>query len=108
MRICTPDVKFVSSVVGALCQGQHAAFATALLFAQDYGILVASLQDRPFVPKTTVVLEGVPRDMKAAFRRWDDNVVATAALISGRRQRGSGSVKVMDLAAAIAATRGQV
>ena len=61
------DQTFVS-IVGALSRSQSVAFGTALLFAQEYGILAASAEDRPFVPVTTVVLEGVPRDMKAVFR----------------------------------------
>ena len=92
------------SIVGPLSRTQNTAFATALLFAQDYGILAASLQDRPFVPVSTVVLEGAPRDMKAAFRQWEDRFLPTGALMAGRPKRGR-SLKIVGLAAAIAATR---
>ncbi|KAH7044632.1 hypothetical protein B0J12DRAFT_577591, partial [Macrophomina phaseolina] len=95
---------FLHSVVGALSHGQSHAFSTALLFAQEYGILAASLQDRPFVPVSTVVLEGVPRDMKAVFRGWQDQMQPTAALMSGKPRRGK-SLRIVGLQAAIAATR---
>ncbi|KAJ9638365.1 hypothetical protein H2199_007052 [Coniosporium tulheliwenetii] len=69
-------------IVGALSRSQSHAFSTALLFAQEYGILAASLEDRPFVPVSTVVMEGVPRDMKAVFRRWEDRLMPTSALMA--------------------------
>lgn len=92
------------SIVGPLSRTQHTAFAIALLFAQDYGILAASLQDRPFVPVSTVVLEGAPRDMKAAFRQWEDRFLPTGALMAGKPRRGR-SLRIVGLAAALAATR---
>jgi hypothetical protein len=30
------------------------------------------MEDRPFVPVSTVVMEGVPRDLKVIFRHWRD------------------------------------
>lgn len=75
-----------------------------MLFAQEYGILAASLEDRPFVPVSTVVLEGVPRDMKAVFRRWDDRLTPTAALMAGRPKRGK-SLRIVGLSQALRATR---
>jgi hypothetical protein len=95
-------------LIGPLAQSQSHAFATALLFAQDYGILSASLEDRPFVPVSTVVLEGVPRDMKPCFRQWSDDAFGfrhTEALMAGKPKRG-GSLRCVGLAAALAATRG--
>jgi hypothetical protein len=92
------------SIVGALSRSQSAAFGTALLFAQEYGILAASAEDRPFVPVTTVVLEGVPRDMKAVFRHWDDSVVPAAALMRGKLGRGK-SLRIVGLEKALEATR---
>ncbi|MCJ1379484.1 hypothetical protein MMC17_002585 [Xylographa soralifera] len=58
--------------------GRHASsklptFRTALHFAQEYGILAASMEDRPFVPVSHVVLEGTPAVMKTAFRKWEDS-----------------------------------
>ncbi|KAF4545369.1 Gelsolin repeat protein [Lasiodiplodia theobromae] len=91
-------------IVGALSRGQSHAFSTALMFAQEYGILAASLQDRPFIPVSTVVLEGVPRDMKAVFRCWEDQMQPTAALMAGKPRRGK-SLRIVGLQAAIAATR---
>ena len=61
-----------NSILGAASTSKSTAFRTALFFVQEYGILAASLQDRPFVPVTNIVLEGTPRSMKTAFRKWDD------------------------------------
>ena len=35
------------------------------MFAHEYGILAAGMEDRPMVPFSSVVLEGTPRDMKS-------------------------------------------
>jgi len=44
-----------------------------VLFAQDYGILAASMQDRPFVPISKVVMGGMPHEVRAAFRGcWEE------------------------------------
>jgi hypothetical protein len=59
-------------VVGARAQGQYASFHNALEFAQEYAILAAGMEDRPFVPISTVVLEGIPKDLKSVFRKWRD------------------------------------
>lgn len=74
------------------------------MFAHEYGILAASLDDRPFVPVSTVVLEGVPRDMKACFRSWEDSLQPTAALMAGKPRRGR-SLRIVGLQAALAATK---
>jgi hypothetical protein len=94
----------LNSIIGALSRSQSAAFSTALLFAQEYRILAASEEDRPFVPYTTIVLEGVPRDMKAAFRSWDEGVIPAAGLINGRLGRGK-SLRILSLDKAIAITK---
>ncbi|MCJ1284867.1 hypothetical protein MMC26_004204 [Xylographa opegraphella] len=62
--------------------GRHATsklptFRTALHFAQEYGILAASMEDRPFVPVSHVVLAGTPPGMQTAFRKWDDRRAIT-------------------------------
>ena len=59
-------------IVGARSQHQYAAFHNGLEFAQEYAILASGMEDRPFVPISTVVLEGIPRDLKSVFRKWDD------------------------------------
>lgn len=59
-------------IVGKESQDKYDDFCAALVFAQEYGILTAGMEDRPFVPVSTVVLEGVPRDMKGVFRKWRD------------------------------------
>jgi hypothetical protein len=79
------------------------AFAAALLFAQAYGILAASEDDRPFVPVTTVVLDGAPRDLRAAFRRWTAVPVVEQAGRSGLSRKGS--LRVVALATALAAVQ---
>ncbi|KAL2156558.1 hypothetical protein VTH82DRAFT_1303 [Thermothelomyces myriococcoides] len=59
-------------IVGAQSQHQYAAFRNALDFAQEYAILAAGAEDRPFVPVSTIVLEGIPKDLKSVFRKWRD------------------------------------
>jgi hypothetical protein len=56
------------------------------------------------MPVTTVVLEGIPKDMKSVFRFWDDNLVPAAGLMSGKLGRGK-SLRIVGLEKAIAATR---
>lgn len=87
------------SLIGALASSKSAEFVTALSFAQEYGILAASLQDRPFVPVSSVVLDGVPKDFKAVFRKWEDKGLRSSGKMAG-------SLKVVSLNAAIEATRG--
>lgn len=70
------------------------AFRAALLFAQEYGILAASAEDRPFVPVSSVVIcsrngcgdskgiESVPEGVKRAFRKWDDASVGQCRILS--------------------------
>ncbi|KAF2997944.1 hypothetical protein E8E13_005616 [Curvularia kusanoi] len=91
-------------IVGALARSQAPAFSTALMFAQEYGILAVSEEDRPFMPVTTIVLEGVPRDMKAVFRHWNDSLIPTAELMSGSLKRGK-SLRIVGLEKAIQATQ---
>lgn len=61
------------------------------------------MEDRPFVPVTTVVLEGVPKDMKSVFRKWDD---ARSPTFHGAKslQRGR-SLRVVPLTVALEATK---
>ena len=63
------------------------AFRAALLYAQEYAILAASAEDRPFVPASSVIIcsrqsgeEGtemgeVPEGVKRAFRKWEDGTI---------------------------------
>lgn len=64
-------------IVGSHAGSSFISFANALNFAQEYAILAAGMEDRPFVPVSTVVLEGVPRDLKRVFRKWDEAVSPT-------------------------------
>lgn len=92
-------------IIGSRSHTQFSAFQSALHFAQEYGILAASLEDRPFVPFSTVVLEGVPKDLKSVFRKWRPDLSPTitrtpeAGLSRGR------SLRVVPLTAALEATR---
>ena len=62
------------------------AFRSALLFAQEYGILAASAEDRPFVPTSSVVIcaknaseniaqTSMPEGLTRSFRKWDEGVI---------------------------------
>jgi hypothetical protein len=101
-------------IVSILTPNSHSqpnAFATALLFAQDYGIQAATTQDRPFVPVTTVIIDGAPRDMRAVFRRWssvtDENEEAPKEIkdrVKGKKSLKRGpSMRTVSLANALAA-----
>ena len=75
-------------IVGARSQHQYAAFHNALDFAQEYSILAAGMEDRPFVPISTVVLEGIPRDLKSVFRKWTDKRSPTIMHPPSNRSNG--------------------
>ncbi|KAL1997751.1 hypothetical protein VTN02DRAFT_885 [Thermoascus thermophilus] len=68
-------------IVGEEASSRSAEFASALVFAHEYGILAASLQDRPFIPKSFVALGGVPDECKVAFRKWDKLVRRTPKVL---------------------------
>ncbi|KAJ3557019.1 hypothetical protein NPX13_g10016 [Xylaria arbuscula] len=89
-------------VVGSRAQSQYASFHNALDFAQEYAILASSMEDRPFVPVSTVVLEGIPRDMKSVFRKWQDALSPTVTNINTGLKRGR-SLKVVTLTQALQA-----
>lgn len=92
-------------IVGARAQSQYASFHNALDFAQEYGILAAGMEDRPFVPISTVVLEGIPRDMKSVFRKWRDSDSPTVmpASSTGTGLKRGRSLRVMPLNQALQA-----
>ncbi|KAF2717286.1 hypothetical protein K431DRAFT_349672 [Polychaeton citri CBS 116435] len=66
---------------------QAAILAQALLFAADYALLAAGLEDRPGVPKGFVVFAGVPEEIKRLFRGWEDSwgLWGTGELMAGWR-----------------------
>lgn len=41
------------------------------MFAQEYGILAASLEDRPSIPACQITFHGAPPDFAGAFRKWE-------------------------------------
>ncbi|KAI9043001.1 putative gelsolin repeat protein [Aspergillus affinis] len=57
-------------IVGDHSSNRPGEFASAVVFAHEYGILAASLQDRPFIPKSYVALGGTPDSCRSAFRKW--------------------------------------
>ncbi|KAL4909794.1 hypothetical protein BDW74DRAFT_165174 [Aspergillus multicolor] len=57
-------------VVGDQASNRPAEFASAVVFAHEYGILAVSLQDRPFIPKSFISLGGTPEACRSAFRKW--------------------------------------
>ncbi|KXH38272.1 gelsolin [Colletotrichum salicis] len=59
-------------IVGRTAQSEYSSFRNALDFAQEYAILASGMEDRPFIPISTVVLEGIPKDLKSVFRKWRD------------------------------------
>ncbi|KAK6346278.1 hypothetical protein TWF730_010608 [Orbilia blumenaviensis] len=65
-------------IVGEQAQDKRIDFQHALLFTQEYSIMAASNEDRPFVPPSNVVLGGAPKELKVVFRRWEDSKTPTA------------------------------
>lgn len=57
-------------IVGDQASNRPAEFASAVVFAAEYGVLAASLQDRPFIPKSFISLGGTPEACRSAFRKW--------------------------------------
>ncbi|KAG8665567.1 hypothetical protein FPOAC2_10642 [Fusarium poae] len=91
-------------IVGSRAQSQYSSFRNALDFAQEYAILAAGMEDRPFVPISTVVLEGIPRDLKRVFRFWRDDLNPTVTNTSTSLKRGR-SLRVVSLTQALQALR---
>lgn len=89
-------------IVGPDSHDQASSFATALLFAQDYSILAAGQQDRPFIPVGTVVMQGAPRDLKACFRGWDEERGLFAGSANTQTSTGK-SLRIVPLSAAVVA-----
>ncbi|KAG6025083.1 hypothetical protein E4U19_003390 [Claviceps sp. Clav32 group G5] len=92
-------------IVGSRANSQYASFRNALDFAQEYAILASGMEDRPFVPISTVVLEGIPRDLKRVFRKWDDgkSPTVTNPAGSGSGLRRGRSLRVVTLTQALQA-----
>lgn len=67
--------KLFFRIVGDQASNRPAEFASAVVFAHEYGILAVSLQDRPFIPKSYVAIGGLPPSCRSAFRKWDSKGV---------------------------------
>ncbi|KAH0614048.1 uncharacterized protein H6S33_005934 [Morchella sextelata] len=65
-------------VLGANSQSKRPEFQSALQFAQDYAILAATVDDRPFIPVSSVIVGGAPREFKVLFRNWEDAKIPTS------------------------------
>ncbi|KAB5516921.1 hypothetical protein GE09DRAFT_1158924 [Coniochaeta sp. 2T2.1] len=95
-------------IVGAQASHQYASFRNALEFAQEYAILASGMEDRPFVPISTVVLEGIPRDLKSVFRKWSDGrspTVMNPSSGTGSPLKRGRSLRVVPLNQALQALR---
>lgn len=90
-------------IVGADAASQYASFRNALDFAQEYAILASGAEDRPFIPVSTVVLEGVPRDMKSVFRKWREEVGPTKVAGGAGGLKRGGSLRIVPLTQALQA-----
>ncbi|EEH50750.1 uncharacterized protein PADG_06829 [Paracoccidioides brasiliensis Pb18] len=82
-------------IVGDRANARSAELASALIFTQEYSIMAVSLQDRPFLPRSNVVIHGMAEECKWAFRKWEDR----GMLLPGK------TPCVIPLSAAIEATR---
>ncbi|WDK16729.1 gelsolin [Colletotrichum graminicola] len=92
-------------IVGKMAQSQYGSFRNALEFAQEYAILASGMEDRPFIPVSTVVLEGIPKDLKSVFRKW--RVEASPTIMPKKTpglKRGR-SLRVMPLTHALQAMK---
>ncbi|KAI5783626.1 gelsolin repeat protein [Geopyxis carbonaria] len=67
-------------VLGSQSQSKREEFQVALQFTQEYAILAVSIEDRPFLPVSSVILGGAPREFKALFRTWEDAKTPTTWL----------------------------
>lgn len=94
-------------IVGRDAQNEYPSFHNALDFAQEYAILAAGMEDRPFVPVSTVVLEGIPRDLRSCFRKWRDDMSPTRTVPSSGGQasplKRARSLRVVPLGQALQA-----
>ncbi|TQS33061.1 hypothetical protein Golomagni_06607, partial [Golovinomyces magnicellulatus] len=103
MKIYVLDAFFeMYVIVGSGAQSQYSSFRNALDFAQEYAILCASMEDRPFVPVSTIVLEGIPRDLKRVFRKWTDERSPTVTNTYSGLKRGR-SLRIVSLTQALQA-----
>lgn len=73
-------------MLGAKAQSKREEFQTALQFTQDYSILAVSVDDRPFIPVSSVILGGAPREFRALFRTWEDSKSPTNTKPTGMRK----------------------
>ncbi|KAF8473546.1 hypothetical protein BDZ91DRAFT_714907 [Kalaharituber pfeilii] len=64
-------------VLGASSQSKRAEFQAALHFTQEYSKYAHSHDGRPFLPPTFVLLGGVSREFRAAFRSWQQSAIPT-------------------------------
>ncbi|KAI9675669.1 MAG: hypothetical protein M1817_001036 [Caeruleum heppii] len=89
-------------IIPPLVHSEPSHLPLALSFAQDYGILAASLEDRPFVPVGQVVLGRVPKEVKWSFRGWDGR---REGVSSPSTKGASEATRMVGLDAAVSAIR---
>ncbi|KAL1302652.1 hypothetical protein AAFC00_003019 [Neodothiora populina] len=96
---CGPSLLVLPGPLLAKQQHHQHAFTQALLFAHDYGILAASMEDRPAIPLASVVFSGLPREAELRFRRYDKSrgVWGTEGMMAGRRMDGFEGLNALDI-----------
>lgn len=96
---CGPTIIVLPGPLLAKQPNYTHAFTQALLFAHDYAILSASLEDRPAIPKPAVALSGLPREAKMRFRRWDTvrGVWGAGGIMAGRTRDNENSGELLDI-----------
>ena len=59
-------------LVGSMAQNQFSAFQHSLMFAQEYGILAASMEDRPFVRKyiSNILMASFPNESQLSAQSF--------------------------------------
>lgn len=100
---CGPTIIVLPGPLLAKQPNYTHAFTQALLFAHDYAILSASLEDRPAIPAAVVVLSGLPREAKMRFRRWDTvrGVWGAGGIMAGRAREMEDSGGLLDIREAL-------
>lgn len=63
-------------LINERCTGKAAEFISAVHIVQDIAMLLPSAQDRPALPTCFVCIGEPPIDVKAAFRKWTNDLYA--------------------------------
>ena len=89
MLDCLASILVIPGPLLSSCSHWDLRFTQACLFAQDYALLAAGMQDRPSLPAALVSLGDIPAPAAALFPAWDARRGAGgAAGIMGARPAG--------------------